>query len=223
MPPAEERRVRPVLRSGTFFTNAEIAKAVEAAGHGYDQHHQRGSVTIVAANSNAFLGRPGKGFRPFDEKLAREAGWRRRRWSPASTSAGPAGRGRRRHRARLRPGRQPEVSIALVSGANSGSEQPYYDVGTAPCSGNKCVNGWTPERRLQGRRRRGPRRPPGDLLRPDDRPARAVGGDAKACEIKSFAGVSASPVGSFSPQGSWAELKEKTTGPVDPVIVVWPG
>jgi hypothetical protein len=212
------------LRSGTFFTNREIAGALQAAARGYDRHHQRGSVTIVYANSNAFLSRPGRGYTPFDEQIAREAGQ-----AQAKTLEGLELSSNQRAAVGgdIEPGYdlvgKPEISIALVRGANSASGRPYYDVGTAPCEGDKCVNGWAPSDvcEVAGGE--------GRVVLPEiyfdeaiDQPAQWAAMQ-KTCEIDTFAGVSASPVGSFSPKASWDELRGKTPARVEPVIVVWPG
>ena len=212
------------LRSGTFFSNREIAGALQAAARGYDRRHRRGSVTIVYANSNAFLSRPGRGYTPFDEEIAREAGRAQAktldRLELSSGQRAAVG-------GDIEPGYdlvgKPEISIALVRGANEASGRPYYDVGTAPCTGDKCVNGWTPRDicKVAGG--------DGRVVLPEIYFERAIDQPAqwaamqKTCEIDTFAGVSASPVGSFSPKASWDELRGKTPAQVDPVIVVWPG
>ena len=212
------------LRSGTFFSNREIAGALQAAARGYDRHHRRGSVTIVYANTNAFLSRPGRGYTPFDEEIARRGrpctGEDARRARALVESAD----GRRRgHRAGLRPRRQAGDLDRARPRGERGLRRPYYDVGTAPCEGDKCVNGWTPRDvcEVAGGE--------GRVVLPEiyfdkaiDQPAQWAAMQ-KACEIETFAGVSASPVGSFSPKASWDELRGRTPAHVEPVIVVWPG
>ena len=182
-------------------------------------------MRLVYVNTNAFLSRPpGKGYTPFDEDLAREAGEQQAKTVaglrlPAGVSASAGGD--------IEPGYdvvgKPEVSIAMVAGANSGLDEPYYDVGTAPCADGKCVNGWTPKDLCEVAS--GPGRevlPEVYSDNPEDQPGQWAE-IQKACEIDSFAGVSASPAeGSFSPQESWQQLREKTGAHVEPVIVVFP-
>jgi hypothetical protein len=212
------------LRDGTFFSHQEIGAALQAAARGYDDHHERGSVTIVYANSNAFLSRPGKGYTRFDERIAREAGERQARTLAGLDLS-------RRQTATvggdIEPGYdvfgKPEISIALVAGANSASRGLYHNVGTAPCSGGKCLNGWTPRDicEVAG----GPGRavlPEIYSESPTDQPSQWAE-IQKTCGIESFAGVSASPAGDLSAQESWDALRAKTPARVDPVIVVWPG
>jgi hypothetical protein len=213
------------LRGGTFFSNAQVAEAIRAAGRGYARHHREGrSVDIVYVNSNAFLSRPGKGYEPFDVRLAREAGVQQARTIasldlPKVSSVTVGGD--------IEPGYDvfgpPEVSIAMVAGANSASRAPYYDVGTAPCEGGKCVNGWTPDDVCQVAAGPGRRVLPEVYADdPEDQPAQWAAVQ-KRCGIKSFAGVSASPQeGSFAPDESWQRLREEATARVAPVIVVWP-
>jgi hypothetical protein len=212
------------LRSGTFFSNEEIGTALQAAARGYEDHHEQGSVTIAYVNTNAFLSRPGRGYKAFDEAAAREAGEQQ-----AKTLAGLdlSSRQSAAVGGDIEPGYdlvgKPEVSIALVAGANSASGKPYYDVGTAPCTGGNCTNGWTPRDICEVASGHG------RLVLPEiyfddaiDQPSQWAA-IQKRCRIDSFAGVSSSPVGSFSPQQSWEELRGKTPAGVHPVIVVWPG
>lgn len=212
------------LRSGTFFSNKEIGTALQAAARGYEDHHEQGSVTIAYANSNAFLGRPGRGYKAFDEDTAREAGEQQ-----AKTLAGLdlSSRQSATVGGDIEPGydavAKPEVAIAMVAGANSASGKPYYDVGTAPCAGGNCTNGWTPRDICEVASGHG------RVVLPEiyfegvvDQPSQWAK-IQKTCKIDSFAGVSSSPIGPFSPQGSWRALREKTSAGVDPVIVVFPG
>ena len=212
------------MRSGTFFSNDEIGKALEAAAKGYEDHHQQGSVTIVYANSNAYLGRPGRGYKPFDVRTARRAGQEQAKMVaglrlPSDQSATVGGD--------IEPGydlvAKPEVSLAMVAGADSVSKRPYFDVGTAPCERRKCVNGWTPDDICEVASGSG------RVVLPEiyfdsviDQPTQWAAIQHR-CRIDPFAGVSSSPVGSFSPKESWAELRKKTPARVQPVIVVWPG
>ncbi len=212
------------LRSGTFFSNKEIATALQAAARGYEDHHEQGWATIAYANSNAFLGRPGRGYTVFDENTAREAG--------EQQAKALAGLDLSSHQSAavggdIEPGydrvAKPEVAIAMVAGANSASGKPYYDVGTAPCTGGHCTNGWTPRDICEVASGRG------RVVLPEiyfegivDQPSQWAR-IQQTCKIDSFAGVSASPIGPLSPQGSWRALREKTPAGVDRVIVVWPG
>jgi hypothetical protein len=212
------------LRNGTFFSNRAIGAALQTAARGYEDHHHRGGVTIVYANSNALLSRPGPGYVAFTEEIAREAGEQQARavegldLTPRQSVALGGD---------IEPGYdivgRPEVSIALVGGANSASQKPYYDVGTAPCSGRRCTNGWTPRDICEVASGQG------RAVLPEiyyeqviDQPAQWAA-IQKRCEIHTFAGVSASPVGSFSPNGSWQKLRGNTPAGVNRVIVVWPG
>jgi hypothetical protein len=212
------------LRSGTFFDNERIRAALQEASRGYADYYEHGSVTIVYANSNALLSRPGPGYTRFDPAIAREAGEEQARTVaalrlPAHQSASTGGD--------VEPGYDlvgsPEVSIALVAGANSGTHERYFDFGTAPCARRKCVNGWTPEDICEVASG------PGRAVLPEiyfedvtDQPAQWAA-IQKACKIDLFAGVSSSPAGSFSPQGSWEKLRTETPAGVRPIIVVWPG
>lgn len=212
------------FRDGTFFSNEEIGAALEAAARGYRDGYRHGSVTIVYANSNAHLGRPGKGYKPFDEQVAREAGEqqaetvRRLKLFPHQTAAAGGD---------IEPGydavAKPEVAIALVAGAVAGSDGgPYFNFGTAPCVNGKCGNGWTVEdicEVVTGG---------GRVALPEiyfteriDQPAQWAEVE-KTCDIDRFAGVSASPAGELSPADAWRTLKEKTSAELDPVIVVFP-
>jgi hypothetical protein len=214
------------LRSGTFFSNEEIRHALRAAARGLEDHHRRGRVTIVYANSNAFLGRPGRRYRAFNVHRARKAGKQQ-----AKTVAGLRLPGRHSASAGgdIEPGYdrvgKPEVSIAMVAGAASTlRKEPYFNVGTAPCERQRCENGWTPRDICEvasGRKK---------VVLPEiyfdrspvDQPQQWAE-MKKRCEIGRFAGVSSSRVGRFSPRESWNELRGKTGARVDPVIVVWPG
>lgn len=212
------------LRGGQFFSNAQIASALEAAARGYAEARRRGSATLVYANSNAFLGRPGSGYTPFDEELAREAGEQQARTVtgldlPDGVSASVGGD--------VEPGydpvASPDVSIALVDGANSVAESPYYNVGSAPCRGNRCTGGWTVRDLCEVAAR------PGVAALPEiyftgkiDQPSQWAD-VRRTCGIERFAGVSASPAGELSPHRSWRTLRRSTGAAVDPVIVVFPG
>jgi hypothetical protein len=212
------------LRMGTFFSNEEIRDALQAAAQGLDDHHRQGTVTIVYANSNAYLGHPGRGYKTFDVETARKAGKEQakvvaglRLSSGQSATVGGD----------IEPGydvyAKPEVSLALVAGADSASKEPYFDVGTAPCEGSKCTNGWTPRDICEVASGRG------RVVLPEIYFDRTINQPSqwkqiqRRCRINPFAGVSASPIGSFSPQGSWDELRRKSQARVDRVIVVWPG
>jgi hypothetical protein len=213
------------LRSGAFFSNKEVHSALQAAARGLEDHHRRGSVTIVYATSNSYLGRPGRRYRAFDEHTARKAGKKQakavsglRLSRRQSASVGGDIEPSFDHVAR------PEVSLALVAGADSALREPYFDVGTAPCERHACKNGWTPRDICEVASGRG------RVVLPEiyfDRPPvdqpQQWAEMKKRCGIDRFAGVSANRVGSFSPRESWNELHNKTRARVGPVIVVWPG
>jgi hypothetical protein len=213
------------LRNGTFFSNEEVSGALQAAAHALEDHHRQGTVTIVYANSNAFLGRPGKGYRPFDVATAREAGKEQAKvLSGLRLSSGQSASVGGDIEPGYDPEGKPEVSIAMVAGADSVSDEPYFNVGTAPCKGGKCTNGWTARDICEVASGQG------RVVLPEiyfDRSATNQPSQwadiQKRCKIRSFAGVSSSPVGSFSPRGSWNELRKKTPAKVERVIVVWPG
>jgi hypothetical protein len=210
------------LRQGTFFTDAQVQSGLQAAARAYHEAYRRGRVTLVYANSNGNLGRPGHGYEPFNRGTAREAGRRQAevvRGLKLSTHESAAAGGD------IEPGYDtvgaPEVSIAMVAAASAGG-RPYYDVGTAPCSGSDCTNGWTVEdicAVTTGARR---------LVLPEiyyvqtiDQPSQwsAV---QKACRIEAFAGVSATQGGELKPGESWWVLGRRTEAGVNPSIVVFP-
>jgi hypothetical protein len=212
------------LRGGTFFTNDEIESALQSAARGYHDNYRRGSVTIVYANSNAYLGRPGKGFKAFDEDTAREAGERQADVVSgldleSNESAAVGGD--------IEPGYDivapPEVPIALVAGAADGASGDYYDFGTAPCKDGRCVNGWTVQDVCEVASGSGRAVLPEiyfDVL--IDQPGQWAEVQ-KTCDIDRFAGVSSSPIGRLTPKEAWRALGERTSTDVDPVIVVFPG
>jgi len=211
------------LRQGTFFTNDEVGAALEEAARGYADHRRHGSATIVYVNSNAFIIKPGPGYTGLDTETAREAGVQQAKTVagldlPRGVSASVGGD--------IEPGydlfRKPEVSIAMVAGANSVSKEPYFDVGTAPCEGEKCLNGWTPQDLCKVSSGAGVEVLPEVYSEhPEDQPSQWAE-IQKKCGIDSFAGVSAIEAGSFTPRESWHELRERTSTRVEPVIVVFP-
>lgn len=212
------------LRGGTFFSNEQIGAALQAAARGHRDGYRQGSVTIVYVNSNAFLGRPGTGYEPFDEQIAREAGEQQaetigevRLFSHQSAAVGGD----------IEPGydavSKPEVSIALVAGAAAASDGgPYYNFGTAPCTDGKCTNGWTVEDICEVSSGGGRQPVPEVYLEGTIDQAAQWAEVAKRCEIDSFAGVSASPAGDLSPEESHRALQERTEADVEPIIVVFP-
>ncbi len=213
------------LREGTFFTNEEVGAALQQAARGYDDHHKQGSVTIVYANSNALLGKPGPGYTRFDEDIAREAG---RRQAETVAALDTSSHQSATVGGDIEPGYdiagKPEVSIAMVAGADAASEGAYHNVGTAPCSGSKCVNGWTPRDICDVAGGRGrvvlPEIYSEDTT--DDQPSQWAAIEDR-CGVN-FAGVSASPAdGSLSTQESYQALRAKTSGKIPPVIIVFPG
>ena len=212
------------LRGGTFFSNDDIGKAIEAAAKGYAEHHRGGSVTIVYANSNAYLGEPGTGYTKFDEGTAQKAGEEqaaavRGLTLESNTSATVGGD--------IEPGydrvASPSVPIAMVAGASGSSPGTYYDFGTAPCDPEgRCVNGWRTEdicKVAGGSNRSALPEIYFDTLIDQPRQWFDV---TRTCGIKSYAGVSSSPLGRLSPTESLKALRKGTKVKVDPVIVVFP-
>jgi hypothetical protein len=212
------------LRGGTFFSNDEIGAALQRAADGYEDHHTRGTVTIVYANSNALLDLPAKGDTRFSEDIARRAGEEQakaiRGLKLSSRQSATVG-------GDIEPGYdvagKPEISIAMVAGANAVARTPYHNVGTAPCDRRRCINGWTPRDICRVAAGDGLTALP-EIYTEDstDQPeqwARIT----RACGIKSYAGVSSSPVGDISPARSLQLLRQRTGARVRPVVVVWPG
>jgi hypothetical protein len=209
------------LRSGTFFSNDEIRSALQAATRGYEDAHRNGDVTIVYVTTNANIGDPGRGYRPFDKETAREAGEQQAAAIkgldlPDDVSVALGGD--------IEPGfdqvGSPEVSIELVSGAVDASGGTYYNVGTAPCKGDSCVNNWTP-RHICDVSNGGGRQALPEVYVADQ----AAGWNEvqDECGIDTFAGASASPVGDLSPKQSWRRLREGTGAGVGAPVAVWPG
>jgi hypothetical protein len=209
------------LRSGTFFSNDDVHDALQSAADGYRDNHRRGEVTIVYVNTNAHLGRPGHGYPAFDKETAHQAGEEQAKALenldlPGNVSVSVGGD--------IEPGfdivAPPEVSVEMVAGAVEASGGNYYNVGTAPCRGDRCINGW----------------------RVDDVCDVASGGGRQAlpevyfalqaagwanvqdkCGIKSFSGVSASPLGDLSAKQSWHRLREEAGVGIGAPVAVWPG
>jgi hypothetical protein len=213
------------LRSGTFFGNAQIRRALQAAARGYRDEYRQGSVTIVYANSNAYLGRPGPGYEAFTEETAREAGERQagavselELYAHQTATVGGD----------IEPGydvtADPDLSIAMVAGALAGADgSSYFDFGTAPCTDGKCVNGWTVQDVCEVASGGGRQAVPEIYFeRLVDQPAQWAAVQ-EACRIEAFAGVSSSPLGELTPAESWRALKAETPVGVDPIVVVFPG
>jgi hypothetical protein len=214
------------LRGGTFFSNDDIRDAIEEAAKGYADHHKSGtSVEIVYANSNALLGDPGPGYEKFDESTASEAGKEQAEAvhdldldSDVTASVGGD----------IEPGydKSAPVSVAttMVESAADEASGTYYDFGTAPCDPEgRCVNGWTVSDLCKVTTGSGRAALPEiyfDKLIDQPRQWYDV---ARKCDIKTFAGVSASPLGRLSPVQSYATLRRDTRAEVDPIIVVFPG
>jgi hypothetical protein len=212
------------LRGGTFFTDDQIHGALQAALRGYHHHYEGGRATIVYTTSNALLGASGDGDSALNVHTAREAGRRQalalrglHLYPHTSTAVGGD----------IEPGYDliapPKVSVSLVAGAVSApGSTPFYDVGTAPCNGPRCVNGWTIDdicAVASGHGRRAVPEiyygPPLDQI--DDWRAAAV-----ACNIDAFAGVSGSVLADYSPPQSWRLLRSGTRAQVDRVLLVFP-
>ena len=182
-------------------------------------------MTIVYANSNAYLGAPGSGFEKFDEGLASQAGKRQAEavegldvGSGVSVTVGGD----------IEPGYDrvapPSVPVALAEAAAEAGSGTYYDFGTAPCDPNgRCENGWRIEdicRVAAGSGRQALPEIYFDKLIDQPRQWYDV---KRTCGIGTFGGVSASPLGSLSPAESYTTLRKNTKAKVDPVIVVFPG
>lgn len=215
-------RYGAALRSGTFFTDQQIGSALDAAARSYHDHYRRGSVTIVYANSNAYLARPGPGFQAMTKKTAREAGLQQARTARhvhlyAHESAAPGGD--------IEPGydivASPDVPLALVAGASAGAG-PYFDLGTAPCTGNDCTHGWVVSDICAVTTGAGRLPVPEIYFGPPIDQSAQWSAVVKKCGIKGFAGVSASPLGDFTPGQSWQLLGRSSGRHVDPAIVVFP-
>jgi hypothetical protein len=212
------------LRGGTFFTNGQIESALDAAGKGYSDAHRSGSVTIVYANSNADLGNPvsGEGYTAFTEKLASEAG---REQAVTAKNATKYANVDYAVGGDIEPGltgtAEPDVTIAMVEAAvKEGGGMPYYDVGTAPCGTAECFGKWTV----------------GDLCKVVSGAGRHPlpevyfayqatdwGHVRKGCDLKEFAGASASGIGDLSPAETWKTLRKKSGADVGQVLVRFPG
>lgn len=210
------------LRGGKFFTDAQVQSALQAAAQAYHQQYRRGEVTIVYAISNAHLGDPGHGYRSFDARAARVAGGRQMKLvdgvhlyphesvavggdiEPGYDTVAPVG-----------------VSLALVSGAAAGA-MPYYDVGTAPCEGSNCTNGWTIDDICQVASGSGRHALP-EIYYTDsiDQPAQWSAVQHR-CGIRTFPGVSAMQGAQLTPGQSWQTLGQRTGADVGEAIVVFP-
>jgi hypothetical protein len=209
------------LRSGTFFSNDEVGSALQAAARGYQDAHRQGEVTIVYVNSNANLSKPGHGYSAFNTETAHEAGEQHASAIedldlPSNVSAGIGGD--------IEPGYDlvgsPEVSIELVSGAVDASSGDHYDVGTAPCRGDRCVNGWTVQDVCSVASGSGRQALPEIYLATQAAEWTNV---RKQCGIGSFAGVSASPLGTLSSKESWHRLRDESGVGIGAPVAVWPG
>ena len=214
------------LRGGTFFSDQEVHRALNSAARGFHDHRRGGSVTIVYAASNALLGAGGNGDEPLTEKTAHQAGRHqalalRGLELDAHEAAAVGGD--------IEPGYDliapPSVSVSLVEGAISVSKygRPYYDVGTAPCNGDKCINGWSLRRDIcavaSG---------PGRLALPEiyygpplDQ-AEDWTAAAEACRIHAFAGASGEKSADYTPAQSWRVLRSRSKANVGRILVVFP-
>lgn len=210
------------LRSGTFFTNAQIGAALAAAARAYHERYRRGSVTIVYSSSNAHLAHPGRRLTPFTAATARAAGNQQRQTVRqvhlyAHESAAPGGD--------IEPGYDvispPRVAISLVAGA-SGAGGAYFDVGTAPCKGNDCTHGWGVQDICEvttgGGRQAVPEIYYGHPIDQSGEWSEVT----RRCDIKSFPGVSASPLGDYTPAQSWRVLGRASGRPVGNALLVFP-
>jgi hypothetical protein len=210
------------LRDSAFFSNQDIASALAAAARAYDKAYQQGDVTIVYSTTNAHIGDPGAGYRPLNVRTAREAGRQQAvtidhlHLYPHESAASGGD---------IEPGYpntvSPKVSIALVQGAAAGGD-PYYDVGTAPCTGDTCVNGWTVQDVCAVTTGGGRLAIPEIYFEtPIDQSAQWAA-IQKKCGIPVFAGASASLQGHYEPNQSWRLLGQRTNVGVGPALVVFP-
>lgn len=209
------------LRSGTFFSNDDIRSALQSAAQGYSDEHRQGEVTIVYVNSNANVSRPGHGYAGFDTDTAHEAGEQQVTAIhdldlPGDVSASIGGD--------IEPGYDlfgpPEVSVELVAGAVEASSEPHYDVGTAPCVGDRCINGWTVQDICGVASGDGREAFPEIYFAIQ---ATMWANVRKQCGIDGFAGVSASPLGTLSPKESWQRLRDEAGVGIGAPVAVWPG
>jgi hypothetical protein len=210
------------LRGGTFFTNQQIRSALAAAALEYHKRYRRGSATIVYASSNAHLAHPGSGLTPFTAATARAAGRQqqltvRHVHLYSHESAAPGGD--------IEPGYDlispPQVAISLVAGA-SAANGPYFDVGTAPCNGNNCTHGWVVRDICQVTTGSGRQAVPEIYYgHPIDQSGQ-WSEVASRCGIKSFPGVSSSPLGDYTPAQSWQLLRSASGRSVGNALLVFP-
>ena len=212
------------LRGGTFFSDAEVHGALQAALRGYHDHYTAGRATIVYAFSNALLGAGGNGDRPLTTQTAYEAGRGQalalRGLHPYPHSSVAVG-------GDIEPGYDligpPEVSVRLVAGAVSAAgSAPFYDVGTAPCDGKRCVNGWTIDDICAVASGSGRRAVPEIYYGPPLDQAEDWRAAAVACNIDAFAGVSGSVLATYTAPQSWRRLRASTNARVNRVLVEFP-
>lgn len=210
------------LSHGSFFSNKQIAAALQAAARSYHDNYRRGAATIVYANSNGHIGENKSGYTKFHAAIARKAGKAQggviadlKLYPHESAAVGGD----------IEPGYddQPSLSVAMVDGALAGANNlPYYDFGTAPCQGKKCVNGWLVKHICEvtagGRRSVLP-----EIynVSPND-PTAVWTRVQKKCGIRSFAGVSANVLGNLTPRQSWLRLRRRTNVKLGDALVVWP-
>jgi hypothetical protein len=212
------------LRSGTFFTNAQIGAALEAAARGHHDHYRRGTATIVYANSNASLVDPRRGYRSFNHQRADQAGQQQARvlgelrtFSHQKVAVGGD----------IEPGYDygangARAARAMVAGAVDGARgRPYFDVGTAPCNrGGRCGTGWTIEDICSVSSDPGRHPIPEIYL---GQQAQQWGAVASRCGIGSFPGVSSSPIAGLTPPESRRLLRVETNATIGDPLIVWPG
>ncbi len=218
-------RCRPKC-PGSETLHRDLHEALNSAARGFHDHRRGGSVTIVYAASNALLGAGGNGDQALTAKTAHEAGRRQaltlRGLQLDSHETAAVG-------GDIEPGYDliapPKVSVSLVAGAVSVPKlgRPYYDVGTAPCSGDKCTNGWSLRRDIcavasgPGRRAL-----PEIYYGPPLDQAKDWTAAAKACNIHAFAGASGEKSADYTPAQSWRVLRDKAKAGVGRVLVVFP-
>jgi hypothetical protein len=210
------------LRDGPFYSNDQIKKALQAAADAYEESYERGSVTLVYANSNGHISKSKSGYKALNARTARKAGESQGNVVteldlPAHMKSAVGGD--------IEPGfdSKPELSVELVKGAIDGSGgKAYHNFGTAPCTGKKCANGWL-LRHLCAVNAGSSRYPLPEIynVTPVDQSAiwKRV---EEACGIKEFGGSSANLTAELSPRQSWLRLNKATDAELSEALVVWP-
>ena len=99
---------------------------------------------------------------------------------------------------------------------------PYFDVGTAPCDGNDCTHGWVVHDICAVTTGSGRQAVPEIYYgQPIDQSAQ-WSEVARQCGIRSFPGVSSSPLGDYTPAQSWRLLRGASGRSVGSALLVFP-